>query len=244
MWKTCRTSPHGTRGGSSSGCGKGCGTLGIGRTRAFSTHIGTACHSIGLGCLSSACEAANDSIGQRQRGATQFAMPLETCPKSQADSGGSVGYPGNPMTVLQQRLRRGVPTDQRSLVHDHMTRAVRPDDAEAFALMRPGQIYTDLPAHLGATGATSSAISTSNSSGMNSVGRLRRTSQRTATGTFIHRRIGRCPYARPRGCRPFLTGTASRVSERSVPSDGKRGSTPARRSSRAFTACGAQDAPG
>jgi DNA (cytosine-5)-methyltransferase 1 len=57
-------------------------------------------------------------------------------------------YAGPPATDLQIRLRRGVATDQRGLVHDHMTRAVRPDDAEAFALMRPGQTYDDLPDHL------------------------------------------------------------------------------------------------
>jgi DNA (cytosine-5)-methyltransferase 1 len=33
-------------------------------------------------------------------------------------------------------------------VHDHITRDVRPDDAEAFALMRPGQTYRDLPPRL------------------------------------------------------------------------------------------------
>ncbi len=57
-------------------------------------------------------------------------------------------YQGSPGTELQRRLRRGVATDQRAMIHDHMTRAVRPDDAEAFALMRPGQTYDDLPEHL------------------------------------------------------------------------------------------------
>jgi DNA (cytosine-5)-methyltransferase 1 len=57
-------------------------------------------------------------------------------------------YGGPPLTALQRRLRRGVPSDQRPYVHDHITRAVRPDDAQAFALMRPGQTYEDLPDHL------------------------------------------------------------------------------------------------
>ncbi len=57
-------------------------------------------------------------------------------------------YPGQPLTDLQRRLRRGVPMDQRDLIHDHMTRAVRADDAQAFALMRPGATYEDLPAEL------------------------------------------------------------------------------------------------
>ena len=57
-------------------------------------------------------------------------------------------YSGGPSTELQRRLRRGVATDQRSVIHDHITRAVRPDDAEAFALLRPGQTYDELPDHL------------------------------------------------------------------------------------------------
>jgi DNA (cytosine-5)-methyltransferase 1 len=57
-------------------------------------------------------------------------------------------YAGPPTTELQKRLRRGVPTDQRTIIYDHMTRAVRPDDAQAFALMRPGQTYEDLPERL------------------------------------------------------------------------------------------------
>jgi DNA (cytosine-5)-methyltransferase 1 len=97
-------------------------------------------------------------VGLRDR--ERFAWPTPTRRNTVRDAIGDlpevpggqrleiVGYPGKPITELQQRLRRGVPTDQRSLVHDHMTRAVRPDDAEAFAIMRPGQIYTDLPAHL------------------------------------------------------------------------------------------------
>jgi DNA (cytosine-5)-methyltransferase 1 len=59
-----------------------------------------------------------------------------------------IAYSGSPATALQRRLRRGVASDQRDLIHDHMTRAVRRDDAEAFALLRPGQTYADLPEHL------------------------------------------------------------------------------------------------
>ena len=53
-----------------------------------------------------------------------------------------------PRSWLQHRLRRGVPTEQKQLVFDHVTRDVRPDDAEAFALLAPGQTYGDLPEHL------------------------------------------------------------------------------------------------
>lgn len=59
-----------------------------------------------------------------------------------------IAYRHPPESALQQRLRRGVATDQRHLIHDHITRAVRPDDAQAFQAMRPGQSYIDLPEHL------------------------------------------------------------------------------------------------
>jgi DNA (cytosine-5)-methyltransferase 1 len=59
-----------------------------------------------------------------------------------------VAYSGAPESDLQRRLRRGITRDQRDLVLDHITRAVRPDDAEAFSLLRPGQTYRDLPARL------------------------------------------------------------------------------------------------
>lgn len=53
-----------------------------------------------------------------------------------------------PKTSLQRRLRRGMPQNSEHLVFDHVTRDVRPDDAEAFALLEPGQTYEDLPDHL------------------------------------------------------------------------------------------------
>jgi DNA (cytosine-5)-methyltransferase 1 len=53
-----------------------------------------------------------------------------------------------PQSELQRRMRRGVPRAQAHLIHDHITRDVRPDDAEAFALLRPGQTYEHLPPHL------------------------------------------------------------------------------------------------
>ncbi|MGH7641460.1 MAG: DNA (cytosine-5-)-methyltransferase [Candidatus Dormibacteria bacterium] len=60
----------------------------------------------------------------------------------------TIPYGGPPTTELQSRLRRGVATDLLGVIHDHMTRAVRPDDAQAFALLGPGQTYQDLPSHL------------------------------------------------------------------------------------------------
>jgi DNA (cytosine-5)-methyltransferase 1 len=59
-----------------------------------------------------------------------------------------IPYHGRPTTALQRRLREAVPDEHLSLVFDHITRAVRPDDAEAFSLMKEGGTYDDLPAHL------------------------------------------------------------------------------------------------
>ncbi|MBE6482587.1 MAG: DNA cytosine methyltransferase [Actinomyces ruminicola] len=39
-------------------------------------------------------------------------------------------------------------SDNSSLIYDHLTRAVRADDKEAFSLMTPSTLYTDLPEHL------------------------------------------------------------------------------------------------
>jgi DNA (cytosine-5)-methyltransferase 1 len=58
-----------------------------------------------------------------------------------------LAYSG-PQTRLQTRLRDGVAVADRTAVHDHVSRQVRPDDAEAFALLLEGQTYADLPARL------------------------------------------------------------------------------------------------
>jgi DNA (cytosine-5)-methyltransferase 1 len=55
---------------------------------------------------------------------------------------------GRPGSRLQKRLRQGVVPIESAWVYDHITRDVRPDDAEAFALLGQGQTYADLPAHL------------------------------------------------------------------------------------------------
>jgi DNA (cytosine-5)-methyltransferase 1 len=55
---------------------------------------------------------------------------------------------GGPRTALQRELRRDVQPSDRRFVDDHITRAVRPDDAVAFALLPEGGTYDDLPAHL------------------------------------------------------------------------------------------------
>ena len=55
---------------------------------------------------------------------------------------------GRPTTLLGRLLRRGLRGAESRLIHDHVTRAVRPDDAEIFALMQPGDTYLDVPERL------------------------------------------------------------------------------------------------
>lgn len=51
-------------------------------------------------------------------------------------------------TPFQERARRELSPDQLRVVYDHVTRAVRDDDREAFRLMGPNTRYSDLPDHL------------------------------------------------------------------------------------------------
>jgi DNA (cytosine-5)-methyltransferase 1 len=53
-----------------------------------------------------------------------------------------------PSTAFQKRARHGVPRNERAFIHDHWTRGVRQDDAEAFRLLKPGGTYRDLPKKL------------------------------------------------------------------------------------------------
>jgi DNA (cytosine-5)-methyltransferase 1 len=57
---------------------------------------------------------------------------------------GFLPYRNEPRHWFQKRARAGLRGDQRAQVYDHITRPVRPDDAEAFALMAPGATYADL----------------------------------------------------------------------------------------------------
>lgn len=59
----------------------------------------------------------------------------------------SLPYEG-PKTELQRRLRIGVACHATEVVWDHITRDVRPDDREAFALLPEGGTYVDLPERL------------------------------------------------------------------------------------------------
>ncbi len=57
-------------------------------------------------------------------------------------------YEGPATTTFQRRARNGVLRSERGMIHDHCTRAVRLDDAEAFRAMQPGATYRDVPENL------------------------------------------------------------------------------------------------
>lgn len=55
---------------------------------------------------------------------------------------------GGPTTALSRELRKDVADSDSAWVYDHISRDVRADDAAAFAILKPGGTYTDLPAYL------------------------------------------------------------------------------------------------
>jgi DNA (cytosine-5)-methyltransferase 1 len=59
-------------------------------------------------------------------------------------------YRARPHTTspFQRRMRRDLEPSEDAWVHDHITRAVRADDWEAYTGLEPGQTYADIPAHL------------------------------------------------------------------------------------------------
>ena len=57
-------------------------------------------------------------------------------------------YVDHPKSELGKKLRQGLPEGEARLVRDHITRAVRPDDAEIYRRMRQGDGYLDVPEHL------------------------------------------------------------------------------------------------
>ena len=54
-------------------------------------------------------------------------------------------YEGPPRSKLARLLRRGLTGDEARLIHDHVTRSVRPDDADIYRLLKPGDTYLDVP---------------------------------------------------------------------------------------------------
>ena len=57
-------------------------------------------------------------------------------------------YIGPANTVLSRLLRKGLRGEESRRIRDHITRAVRPDDAEIYSVLKPGDTYLDVPKHL------------------------------------------------------------------------------------------------
>lgn len=57
-------------------------------------------------------------------------------------------YTGPPSSVLSRLLRKGLRGQDARQIRDHVTRAVRPDDAEIYSLLKPGDTYLDVPEEL------------------------------------------------------------------------------------------------
>ena len=57
-------------------------------------------------------------------------------------------YEGRPTSKLARFLRKGLKGAETGLIRDHITRAVRPDDAEIYDLLEPGGTYMDVPPRL------------------------------------------------------------------------------------------------
>ena len=54
-------------------------------------------------------------------------------------------YVGPPVSTLAKSLRRGLRGREARVIRDHITRPVRPDDADIYQLMKPGDTYRDVP---------------------------------------------------------------------------------------------------
>ena len=57
-------------------------------------------------------------------------------------------YECQPTSTLAKALREGLQDAEAGLIRDHITRAVRPDDAAIYRHMKPGDTYLDVPEHL------------------------------------------------------------------------------------------------
>ena len=60
----------------------------------------------------------------------------------------TVSYQSIPSSDLAKRLRDGLEPAEQYVVNDHITRAVRADDAIIYSQMLPGQTYKDVSPHL------------------------------------------------------------------------------------------------
>ena len=57
-------------------------------------------------------------------------------------------YEGRPTSRLARWFRRGLRGIEARIIRDHVTRSVRPDDAEIYRLLKPGDTYLDVPERL------------------------------------------------------------------------------------------------
>ena len=57
-------------------------------------------------------------------------------------------YEGPPASTLAKSLRRGLRGEEARVIRDHITRPVRPDDADIYKVMKPGDTYLDVPDHM------------------------------------------------------------------------------------------------
>ena len=57
-------------------------------------------------------------------------------------------YPSQPKSEFAKLLRKGLCRSESKRVRDHITRAVREDDAEIYSILKPGGTYMDVPERL------------------------------------------------------------------------------------------------
>ena len=95
------------------------------------------------------------------RGGREFRWPIEADEKTTVHQaigdlpvveGGQrdeiLEYQEDDQSAFAQRMRSTLDETERGRIRDHITRLVRDDDAEVFAVMKPGDTYKDVPAHL------------------------------------------------------------------------------------------------
>ena len=68
--------------------------------------------------------------------------------RPQGGADGWIPYEAPPSTSFQRQMREGVPAEEGGKLFDHITRPVRQDDAQAFAMMDSTTKYSDLPDEL------------------------------------------------------------------------------------------------
>ena len=117
---------------------------------AFSTPSSTACRSTARDCSSSACGTRRRSSGPSH--CTEITTLRDAIgdlpPVPPAQRAERIPYFGSRERRSSSGCATGCPREDLASVYDHITRDVRPDDAEAFALLGEGQTYVDLPMHL------------------------------------------------------------------------------------------------